>query len=384
MKRNDTRQLTPGLAAAIRRRKEILRVCMILIAGLVSLAGTEVHADKVDDFVADEMQAHHIPGLSLAIIDDGKISKARGYGYADTSRNALVTTTTIFQAGSISKAVAAFGALHVVEQGRLSLDADVNTELRSWQVPENKYTKEMKVTLRRILSHSAGLTVHGFPGYAVDAKLPTLVQVLDGAKHANTAPIRVDLVPGSKWRYSGGGFTVMQQMLIDVTGRPFPEFMEETVLNPLGMAASTYEQPLPDRLAPAAATGYLPNHKAVRGKYHVYPEMAAAGLWTTASDLARFAIGVQQSLAGESNPVISQAMTRNMLTIQIAEDGLGLFLTHKRDKLWFNHGGRDVGFDALLMASAETGQGVVVMINANDNSGVINRIADAVAKEYHW
>jgi CubicO group peptidase (beta-lactamase class C family) len=154
--------------------------------------------------------------------------------------------------------------------------------------------------------------------------MPTLVEILDGAKPANTAAIRVDVVPGSMSRYSGGGYTVMQQIMIDVIGKPFPELMQQTVLTPLGMAASTYEQPLPKERDAAAATGYYANGNQVEGKWHVYPEMAAAGLWTTASVLARFAIAIQHALAGKSNPVISQSMTRQMLTVQKGKSGLGL------------------------------------------------------------
>ena len=187
------------------------------------------------------------------------------------------------------------GALRLVEQGKLALDEDVNSRLVTWKVPENEFTKNKKVTLRGLLSHTAGLTVHGFPGYATDEPGPTLVQVLDGAKPANTRPIRVDILPGSKWRYSGGGYTVMQQLVVDVTGKPFPQFMHEAVLGPLDMKESTFEQPLPADKAKLTATGHHGKQKPVKGKWHIYPEMAAAGLWTTPSDLARFAIGVQEA-----------------------------------------------------------------------------------------
>lgn len=266
---------------------------IFLRVGLSFLLGAAwaIHADQVEEVVSTEMQKHHIKGLSLAIIDKGEIATAKGYGSTDQSGKVAVTPATLFQAGSVSKPVAALGALHLVEQDKLSLDEDVNIRLKTWRVPENEFTKVEKVTLRRILSHSAGLTVHGFPGYAVDKRLPTLVQILDGSKPANTAAIRVDVIPGSRWRYSGGGYTVMQQMLIDVTGKAFPQFMKEAVLDPLNLEESTYEQPLPDRLVSKAATGYYPNGKKVDGRFHIYPEMAAAGLWTTASDLARLAIG---------------------------------------------------------------------------------------------
>src|SRR5262249_28862087 len=160
--------------------------------------------------------------------------------------------------------------------------------------------REKKVTLRGLLSHTAGLTVHGFPGYATDEPVATVVQVLDGAKPANTRSIRVDILPGSKWRYSGGGYTIMQQMVVDVTGKPFPLFMKEAVLEPLGMRASTFEQPLPAEKARLTASGHLRDRSPVKGRWHIYPEMAAAGLWTTPSDLARFAIGVQEAVAGRS------------------------------------------------------------------------------------
>lgn len=338
----------------------------------------------VDDIVAAEMQNHGIVGVSIAIIEDGKICTAKGYGFTDKSAVTRVTTNTLFQAGSVSKPVAALAALRMVEDGKLSLDDDVNQSLNQWQVPGNKFTKEEKVTLRRILSHSAGLTVHGFPGYDAKSRIPSLLQVLEGSRPANTPKIRVDVVPGSIWRYSGGGYTVMQQMMIDVTGKPFPELMRESVLVPLQMTASTYEQPLPPGRATSAATGYYSNGSEVKNKWHVYPEMAAAGLWTTPSDLARFAIKIQEALAAKSNPVISASMTRQMLTVQKGNAGLGLFLNGSGKTLRFDHGGRDEGFDTLLVAGAESGQGVVIMINANDDSGAVNRMVDAVRKEYHW
>jgi CubicO group peptidase (beta-lactamase class C family) len=346
---------------------------------LLSSAGS-----TVDDVVAAEMKNHGIPGVSIAIIDHTEITKAAGYGFTGTTRTIPITTNTLFQAGSISKPVAALGALRLVEDERLTLDDDVNRRLKEWQVPENEFTKEEKVTLRRILSHSAGLTVHGFPGYAVGSRLPTLRQVLDGSRPANTAAIRVDVVPGSITRYSGGGYTVMQWMMIELTGKRFPELMQETVLTPLNMAASTYEQPLRTDRGFLAATGHYANGTAVTGNWHSYPEMAAAGLWTTPSDLARFAISIQEALAGKPSPVISQAMTREMLTAQQGSYGLGLGLEGSGKSLRFHHGGRNEGFDAMLVACAGSGQGVVVMINANDNSGALNRIIEAVSEEYRW
>ncbi|WP_373331549.1 serine hydrolase [Salmonirosea aquatica] len=343
-----------------------------------------VHADGLDDFIRSQMKKRGIPGLSLAIIQDGKILKARAYGFTDKDGKVPVTTNTLFQAGSVSKSVAAMGALYLVGQNKLLLDENVNARLKSWKVPDNEFTNDKKVTLRGILSHTTGLTVHGFPGYAVGTEMPSVVQILDGIAPANTPPVRVDFIPGSRWRYSGGGYTVMQQLMVDVTGAGFPEFMKDNVLSPLGMENSTYQQPLPPQLAKLTANGHYANRRVVEGRWHVYPEMAAAGLWTTPSDLARFAIGIQNAYAGKPGSVLSQSITRQMLTDQKNRDGLGVFLQGDSTTLRFGHSGRDEGFDALLTASVDKGQGVVIMINANDNSLMMGRIVDFIADYFHW
>lgn len=357
---------------------------VILMSFCLTLALLPCHGDLVDDVIAAEIKDRGISGVSIAIIDKGEIVKAKGYGFTEKAGTNPVTADTLFQAGSVSKPVAALGALKGVEDGRFALDSDVNRSLKQWQVPENEFTKDEKVTLRRILSHSAGLTVHGFPGYPISSRLPTTIQILDGVEPANTAAIRVDVKPGSQWRYSGGGYTVMQQMMTEVTGKPFAEMMKETVLTPLKMTASTYEQPLPKDRVSSAASGYDSGGNAVKGKWHVYPEMAAAGLWSTPSDLARFAISIQQAAAGKSNPVISQAMTREMLTVQKDNFGLGWFLEGKGEARRFSHRGRDEGFDTYLVAGIESGQGLVIMINQNDDTGALMRIFGAVSKKYHW
>ncbi len=340
--------------------------------------------DSLDAYVRAQMAMRHIPGLSLAIVQDGHIVLARAYGVADLAARTPVTAATLFQAGSISKPVSALAALHFVEAGRLSLDENVNDELTTWKVPDNRFTATQKVTLRRLLSHNAGVNVHGFPGYDVDAPRPSLVQVLNGAPPANTPPIRVDTTPGAIWRYSGGGFTIMQQMLIDVTRKPYPQLLEKTVLGPIGMTSSTFEQPPDAAHAARTASAYEADRSAVHGRWHVYPEMAAAGLWTNPTDLARFIIEIQQTLAGKGHGVISQRMARQYLTDQIGPSGLGIMVSGKGKALQFSHNGRDEGFDADLVGMAETGQGAVVMINTNDDSGIMGNIVSYIARAYGW
>ena len=329
------------------------------------------------------MELYKVSALSIAVIDDYKIAWAKGYGTIGTGSSAPVSTRTLFQAGSISKPVAATGALVLVEQGKLALDEDVNLKLKTWKVPENDLTKEQKVTLRRLMSHTAGLTVHGFPGYDVDAPLPTLVQIFNGEKPANTAPIRVDIVPGTQQRYSGGGVTIEQQLMIDVTGKPFPQLLRETVLDKLGMADSSYEQPLPPVRAAMTAIGTYSDGMPVHGKWHIYPEMAAAGLWTTPTDLAKFAIEIAQSRRGKSNHVLSQKMTEEMLTE--IKDGAGLgFFVEKENPGQFGHGGSDEGFQALLTMNSESGKGVAIMADSNNGIAVADVLLRSVAKEYAW
>ncbi len=334
--------------------------------------------------LADRMDRHKTPGVSIAVIDDGALDWARGYGVRETGGTDVVTPRTLFQAASISKPVAAVAALRLVEAGRLELDAEVNAKLVSWKVPDNDLTKERKVTLGGVLSHTAGLTVHGYPGYAANRPVPTLVQVLEGVSPSNTAPTRVDIVPGGRWRYAGGGFSVMQQLLIDVTGQPFPELMRETVLRQAGMSDSTYEQPLGAQWRTRAAAGHDARGTVIEGRSHTYPEMAAAGLWTTPSDLARFAIELQQAAAGRSNRLLSSAMAKRMLTPGIGDWGLGLQVRGSGQTTRFSHGGANAGFRATLVAYAEAGRGAVVLTNSDSGGALAEEILRGIAREYGW
>jgi CubicO group peptidase (beta-lactamase class C family) len=364
------------------------QVWRVLAVGVLAVwsAGLQ-SADELDRFIHTQMMRRQIVGLSLAIVHNGRIAEARAYGTTTRNGKTPVTPATLFQAGSISKPVSALGALTLVEAGRLSLDEDVNGKLKSWRVPDNEFTTRERVTLRRLLTHTAGLTVTGFPGYDVTARVPSVPDILDGK--GNTPVVRVDLIPGSVQRYSGGGFTVMQQLVEDVSTEPFAKYLDDRVLRPLGMASSTFQQPLPQGLARGTATGHLVDRSQVQGRWHVYPEKAAAGLWTTPTDLAKYIIGVQQAVAGKSK-VLSSAMVRQMLTDQKNGMGLGPAVEGSGPTLRFSHNGRVRGFDALLIGYAESGDGLVVMINGNDNSALIqgnccqNRIVNLVAKQYEW
>ncbi|MCU1278616.1 MAG: tetratricopeptide repeat protein [bacterium] len=332
------------------------------------------------------MREYRIPAVSIAVFKNYQIDWAKAYGLADVTTKTPATVDTLFQAGSISKPVAAMAALMAVARGTLSLDTPINDALTTWRLPENDLTRASAVTLRRLLSHTAGTTVHGFPGYPAGTTIPTVPQVLDGIPPANTPPVRVDLAPGSKFRYSGGGITIVQQALVDKLGRPFPIILHDSVLAPLGMRHSTYQQPLPVSRLDGAAAGHDWEGNVVEGKRNVYPEMAAAGLWTTPTDLARFLIEMQLARAGRSKRVSREIATE--MTTRVAEVfptydiGLGMFISQADHT--FGHDGADEGFEARAVASLDHGYGIVIMTNSGQGRRIFDEIVRAVAVEYGW
>ncbi|OOG18997.1 hypothetical protein BWD42_03310 [Sphingobacterium sp. CZ-UAM] len=334
--------------------------------------------------IASRMKFYNIPGVSIAVIKDSKVIWSKSYGVVDLESKAPVTTKTLFQVASMSKPVSAYAALKEVELGKLAVDTDVNSFLTSWKVPVNEWTKTRKVTLKNIVSHTAGFTVSGFPGYKVTDPIPTAVEVLKGEKPANTPAVFVDKLPGANFRYSGGGYTVMQQMLIDIERKDYTSIMNEKVLLPLGMKNSTFAQPLPAAQAALAATAYSADGKPVEGRYHVYPEQAAAGLWSTAEDYAKFVIDIQHTLAGKSSTVISKK-TAEEFTSPFIESfiGLGLFIENYAGAVYFCHGGWNEGFSSYFIGSKTSGDGVVVLTNTNKPL-FVNELVRAVALTYQW
>ena len=334
--------------------------------------------------IEERMSHYGVPGVSIAVINNGKIDWVKTYGIMDKESKSPITEKTLFQAASISKPVTAYGALTLVEQKKIALDEDINTYLKSWELPENEFTKEKKVTVKNLLNHSAGITVHGFLGYSPDLPVPTLVEILNGTPPANSGPSVVDKVPGESFRYSGGGYNIVQQMMMDVEGVPFPELMNELVLQPLEMNKSTYNQPLTDEQLTMAATGYLPDGAMVKGKRHTYPEMAPAGLWTTANDLANFVINIQETLKGKGQKGLSKEMTTKMITPSVEDFmGLGIFINKKKDELYFGHGGWNEGFSSEMLAHKDKGYGVVVLTNSN-HPNFISELIRSVALTYQW
>ncbi|HLN30156.1 MAG TPA: serine hydrolase domain-containing protein [Gemmataceae bacterium] len=338
---------------------------------------------EMQDQILKRMAHFKVPGLSIAVVTNYRLEWARGYGVARASSGRAVTETTSFQAASISKTVTTVAALRLVQQGRLNLDQALNEKLVTWKVGDNEFTRREKPTLRQLLSHSAGFSVGGFDGYEVGDRLPTLLQILNGKPPANSRPIQIESVPGSKYQYSGGGFTVLQQLIIDVTRTPFPEAMQDLVLVPAGMKDSTFRQPPPVGFDSRAAGAHF-NRAALRGDWHVYPELAAAGMWTTPSDLARFIIALQKAKRGDKDAILSPHLIDEMFRRQIAEHGLGVALRGEGRSALFFYYGINAGFDSCFMGTAQTGQGAVLMTNASGGKELIDELLECIRKEYGW
>ncbi len=332
--------------------------------------------------IYERMEHYNVPGVSIAVVENGKIKWAKGYGLANTKDSAKVDSETLFQAGSISKPIAALSVLKLMENGDVALNKNVNEYLKDWKVPENEFTKEEKVTLERLLTHTAGMTVHGFPGYSQKDNFPEITDVLNG--NGNTPKIFVDTTPGSIWRYSGGGYTVMEKVVEDVSGMPLEDYMSKNILFPMGMKHSTYEQPISKKYQNNISAAYYGDGTLVEGLWHNYPEQAAAGLWTTPSDLALYCIEIQDILKGKADGILSKETIEKMLTKHKNNWGLGPSLTHEKDSLVFGHGGKNAGFTNNMLAYAHLGHAVIVMTNADRGGQLATEIELGIYDYYNW
>ena len=357
----------------------------LVVLGMSLLGGCGRSAGPVDrNDLAAWMEFYDVPGVSIAVIRDFAVDYVEVHGVTDRSSGEPVTPDTRFQAASMSKSVSAVGVLRLAQEGVVSLDREVNDYLTSWTLPYNDFQATEKVTLRRLLSHTAGTTVHGFRGYRYTESIPTLIQILNGEPPANSVPVVVDFVPGSRFRYSGGGYEVMDQLVRDVMGTTFPAFIEGRVLRPIGMEHSIFEQPLPATLLDSAASGYYADGTAVPGRHHIYPEIAAAGLWTPPSDLARFLIEVQLSLRGESNRVLSRESATLLLTEVRDDYALGFGLRSLRGQPYFWHNGANDGFRGAMVAHLSRGHGVVILTNSDNGSELSEAVIELIGKREGW
>jgi len=351
----------------------------VLLTGCTDATGP---ADRDD--IGAWMEYFAIPGASVAVIQDFSIAYTEAHGVKRRSSDDPVTAHTLFQAASLSKGVAAMGVVSLAQDGTVSLDRDVDDYLVSWDVPDNAFQVTEKVTLRRLLSHTAGTNVHGFRGYRYGEGVPTLVQILDGESPANSPPVVVERVPGTRYSYSGGGYEIADLVVRDITGSSFASFMQDRVLDPIGMDESTFEQPLPTAWLDLAASGHYQGGVAVPGGHHIYPETAAAALWTTPSDYARFLIELQRSLRGESNVVLAQG-NAEMLVTEVMEDyALGVGLRTIRGETYIWHAGANDGFRGGMLAHPTLGYGLVVLTNSDYGNELTEALIEVIGRREHW
>lgn len=331
----------------------------------------------------ERMKFHNVMGVSIAVVHDFKLEWVKSYGMADVSEERPVTEKTLFQAASISKSLNGVGVMKLVQDGKIDLNTDINQYLTSWKFPYDTVSKNKPITVSALLSHTAGLTIHGFPGYARGDSIPTILQILDGQKPANTEAVRSFVEPGTRAIYSGGGTTITQLIVTDVTQQPYDEFMQKSVLDPMGMTGSFFTQPPARSDSSLLATGYKADGTPIDGKYHIYPEQAPAGLWTNPSDLSRYIIETALSYNGKSDKVLTPEYTKMRLEPVMEDAAAGVFVSRKDSSFYFSHGGANEGFTCYYVGDVISGNGMVIMTNS-DNGSLSSEVANSVATVYGW
>lgn len=259
----------------------LLTILLLLICGSCSrkkeidFKSRVCAGSPIPDGVMDTLlNQYRVPAISIATIDEGKIDWVKAYGLRKFGSPDKVDSLTLFQAASISKPVSAVVALRMVDMGELSLDEDVNNRLKAWKIPINEFTKNQPITLRHLLSHSAGLTMHGVPEFEANAEIPSLIQILDGNWYGARESVCPVIEPGKEYRYSGGGDIILQLFLTDISNRSFEDLVQELVLDPARMTSSTFDQPLPEERWDIAAVGHHWDRTPMKGFWHTLPEQA--------------------------------------------------------------------------------------------------------------
>lgn len=338
--------------------------------------------DDYDD-IPRLLEHQKIPGISIAVIKDFAIDKVLVYGFSDQGSDVPVSKDTLFQAGAISQSLTAAAALKVYQDAGLDPDSDINNQLSTWQLDAGGYTSKQKATLRKLLSHMAGTNVPGYDGYQQGETLPTLKEVLTNTGNSRAAGVIVNS-DSDVYRYSSGGYSVVQQALIDVAKKPFDTIMADTIFTPLQMSNSTFTQPPTKALRASASAGHDSQGQVVSGRYYNYPEMAASGLWSTAEDLAKFVIELQTAFNGESGIGLSNETAVQLLEPVFMNYGLGLDIKNKGQSVYFGSGGTTKGFQAVIQAHKTTGVGVVIMTNSDNGFEAITKVLKFVAEEEKW
>jgi CubicO group peptidase (beta-lactamase class C family) len=350
-----------------------------------NIAGNFILNDDLPGTITERMAKYHVKGMSMAVIYNYKIAWAKGYGWADEAEKRPVTTQTLFEPGSISKCLNSLGILKLAQENKVDLYTDINTYLTSWKFPYDSLSNGKKITLAEILSHNAGLTVHGFPGHDINGPIPSVLQVLDGIKPSFTPAVRSMYAPGLRYEYSGGGITISQVIITDITRQAYDVWMYENVLKPIGMVNSSYAQPPPKDKQSFCASAYNSDGSPISNKFHVYPEQAAAGLWMTPSDLSNYIIDMQLAYQGrQTSKVLSPEMVKLHLTpYNNGPSSMGSFIQDHDGAKYFEHSAGNDGFCGQYYGSLDDGYGVVIFLNSDDGR-LLSDVINSVAKAYNW
>lgn len=334
--------------------------------------------------LSDRMKAQKTPAVSIAVVDNFALAGAESYGLVAANDKQQATVDTRFQAASISKLVNAVGVMRLVEEGKIDLDQNINELLTSWQLPPAKAYPDAVITTRMILAHIAGLSAHGFGGYASADKMPSLTAILNKGKGVNSDAVRIIKEPGKAFKYSGGGTTIIQLLIQDVTGQAYEDYIQAAVFQPLGMSQSFYsvnQQGKESQLA----TAHLYNGKPLKNNYQHYPESAAAGVWTTPSDLAKLMVDLMLTMRGDEGHLLHPATVKEMMTppLEGENNALGVFVQQKGEQFYFDHSGSNEGFKAQFIGNTKTGEGAIVMTNG-ERYQLVTEVVNAVATAYEW
>ncbi|MCF8267450.1 MAG: serine hydrolase [Ignavibacteriales bacterium] len=333
----------------------------------------------------DRMTYYKVPGVSITVIKDFKIDWTRTYGVMDYDLQNPVSDETLFGVGSLSKAVASLAVLRLVEEGKVDLRADINDQLISWKIPENEFTRQHRVTPLLLMNHSGGAMFSPGIGY-LGENFPTNLQVLNGEKPAQYKPVVFDRIPGTEFQYSNAGYSILQQLIEDVAGKSYPEYVQEAIFTPLDMRQATLFQPLSENLEKIAAAGHMQNGLPFIGKRFYIQPAAAGGLWTNSSDYAKFIIELQKAYAGLSDKIISPPLAKEMLSPHASKQyGLGVFMREMYGEInYFGHLGDSKGFFAGFASHLTDGYGAVVLTNSQNGAQLIREITNGIAKVYNW
>ncbi len=335
--------------------------------------------------IADRMAYHKVPGVAVAVLKNGRVVDVRGFGVLEAGGDERVDGNTVFSVGSVSKMAAAALTLKLVEAGLLDLDRNVDDYLTSWKTPKSDLAPKTGVTLRMLMSHTAGFNIHGFPDFYPGQELPTAVQTLTGEAPSRTGPLQFLFSPGERYKYSGGGITVEQLVISDAVKEAFEEVARKRLFQPAKMTRSTFQNPLPashGNIARAHDSMGKPTAKP-RG-WEAMPEMAASGLWTSAADLGRFTALLIQSYQSDGGFLKRELAMEMMTEVAPSWHGLGPRLNGEGRTRYFHHGGSNNSYKAWMEGHLETGDGLVVLTNGANGHKLHQEIRNAVADAYDW